>query len=217
MIKRLIFDIDGTLINGVNFDKAIEKTLMQLELFSEENKKKFIQAISTYENYHNGYENNKYLKHFSDILEYELDINFLKIFFDNLGKYAIPKNNEKLIKTIESLSKQYELVLLSNYFEKSQRGRLENIGINQYFSEYYGEKISKPEKQAYIDGIGVHKPYECVIIGDNLELDIIGAQKCGINTIWVNSKKIEQNIVKTMSVNDVTQINKDLINDLKII
>ena len=40
---------------------------------------------------------------------------------------------------------------------------------------------------------GVHKPSECVMIGDHIELDIDGAKKCGINTIWVNSKKIVQN------------------------
>ena len=36
---------------------------------------------------------------------------------------------------------------------------------------------------------GVHKPAECVMIGDHIELDINGAKKCGINTIWVNRKK----------------------------
>ena len=42
--------------------------------------------------------------------------------------------------------------------------------------------------------LGLHKPSECVMIGDHLELDINGAKKCGINTIWVNSKNIEMNI-----------------------
>ena len=67
--------------------------------------------------------------------------------------YAIPDDNQELIETIDQLSRKYELVLLSNYFEKSQRGRLEHIGIDKYFSEYYGEKICKPDRQAYIDAI----------------------------------------------------------------
>ena len=37
--------------------------------------------------------------------------------------------------------------------------------------------------------LGEHKPYECVMIGDNLDLDINNEKKCGINTIWVNNKK----------------------------
>ena len=67
--------------------------------------------------------------------------------------YAIPDDNQELIETIDQLSRKYELVLLSNYFEKSQRGRLEHIGIDKYFSEYYGEKICKPDRQAYSDAI----------------------------------------------------------------
>lgn len=150
MIKRLIFDIDGTLITGVNFDKAIETSLLEYGIFSEENKKKFINAIPTYENEHSEYEQNQYLQYFSKILEHNLDEKFLNILFKNLETYAIPDNNQKLIETIDKLSKKYELILLSNYFEKSQRNRLEHIGINKYFSEYYGEKICKPDKKAFI-------------------------------------------------------------------
>lgn len=153
MIKRLIFDIDGTLITGVSFDKAIPNSLLEFGIFSEENKQKFIYAISTYENYHKEYEQNQYLQYFSQTLGCNLDKNFLNTFFRNLGMYAIPDDNQELIETIDQLSRKYELVLLSNYFEKSQRGRLEHIGIDKYFSEYYGEKICKPDRQAYIDAI----------------------------------------------------------------
>ena len=153
MIKRLIFDIDGTLITGVSFDKAITNSLLEFGIFSEENQQKFIYAISTYENYHKEYEQNQYLQYFSQTLGCNLDKNFLNTFFRNLGMYAIPDDNQELIETIDQLSRKYELVLLSNYFEKSQRGRLEHIGIDKYFSEYYGEKICKPDRQAYIDAI----------------------------------------------------------------
>ena len=153
MIKRLIFDIDGTLITGVSFDKAITNSLLEFGIFSEENKQKFIYAISTYENYHKEYEQNQYLQYFSQTLWCNLDKNFLNTFFRNLGMYAIPDDNQELIETIDQLSRKYDLVLLSNYFEKSQRGRLEHIGIDNYFSEYYGEKICKLDRQAYIDAI----------------------------------------------------------------
>lgn len=155
MIKRLIFDIDGTLITGVSFDDAITNSLIEYGIFSEENKQKFIHAISTYENYYKVYEQNQYLQYFSITVGCDLDKYFLDIFFKNLGIYAIPDNNQKLIQTIEQLSNKYELVLLSNYFEKSQRGRLKHIGIDKYFSEYYGEKICKPDRKAFIDAVRI--------------------------------------------------------------
>ena len=64
---------------------------------------------------------------------------------------------------------------------------------------------------------GLHRPSECVMIGDHLELDINGAKKCGINTIWVNSKKIENNNnIQTISVNNINEISQNLIEGLNI-
>ncbi len=151
MIKRLIFDIDGTLIRGVTFDKAIRESLQKYGLYTEENKQKFIKAIPIYERQYNEYKAEQYLQFLSQTIGQKLDEVFLDTYFRNLGAYAVPDDNQQLIETIERLSEKYELVLLSNYFEKSQRGRLEHIGINKYFSEYYGEKICKPNIQAFID------------------------------------------------------------------
>lgn len=153
MIKRLIFDIDETLITDVTFDEAIKRTLSEFDLISEEDLQKYKYGILTYEKEHYRYEEKEYLQYFSKILGKKLNEKFLHIHFNNLSIHAIPDYNKELINTIEKLSRKYELVLLSNYFEESQRNRLKKIGINNYFTEYYGEKISKPHKQAFIDAI----------------------------------------------------------------
>ena len=153
MIKRLIFDIDGTLVTGINFDKAITESLLKYNIFSEENKQKFFDAMITYEDNYNEYEKNQYTQYFSKVLGYQFYNDFLDDHFKNLLTYAIPKVNYKLVEKIDQLSKKYELVLLSNYFENLQRDRLEHIGINKYFSEYYGEKICKPNKKVFLEAI----------------------------------------------------------------
>ena len=53
------------------------------------------------------------------------------------------------------------------------------------------------------------------MIGDNLELDINSAQNCGINTLWVNTERIDQCNIRTRSIDSVTQINESLINSLE--
>ena len=154
MIKRLIFEIDGTLITGVTFDEAIKNSLMAHGLFSEENLQKYINAISTYEDENYQYEEKKYLQHFSHALGTKIDKDFLNIHFKNLEIYAVPDEiNKELISTIEQLCKKYELVILTNYFEQPQKNRLKKIGISDYFSEFYGEKVIKPYKQAFLDAI----------------------------------------------------------------
>jgi len=52
------------------------------------------------------------------------------------------------------------------------------------------------------------------MIGDNLELDIKGAQNAGINTIWINPKKYMSDNIQTISVEDIMKINEQLIESL---
>lgn len=60
------------------------------------------------------------------------------------------------------------------------------MGINDYFTEYHGEKIIKPNIEAYQNAIGTHKSNESVIIGDDKKLDIDIPKSLGLKTIYVN-------------------------------
>ena len=194
MIHRIIFDVDGTLINGVNFSPYVTNALKRFGIDDLERTKKFLLSIKEYEKMYDSYDRILYLNFFSEKLGCKLDNYFLEIFFEELKK-AIPKDNEK-IKTVLSELNDYELVLLSNYFEESQRNRLNAMGINDYFIEYYGEKVIKPNELAYRQAQGKYKPSECVIIGDDKLLDIDVPRSLGFKTIYVNEngdiKRIEE-------------------------
>ena len=60
------------------------------------------------------------------------------------------------------------------------------MGINDYFSEYYGEKIIKPNKQVYMEAKGKHEPEECLIVGNDKQLDIDIPKSLGFKTLYVN-------------------------------
>lgn len=138
MIKRIIFDIDGTLITGINFSSYIENALNKYGIKDPTKTKIFLLNIKEYEKNYNSYGRDSYLKFFSDKLSCQLSYEFLEIFFEELKK-AIPLNSYKIAEMLCGL-KDYELVLLSNFFEESQRNRLNAMGINEFFSEFYGEK-----------------------------------------------------------------------------
>lgn len=205
MIKRLIFDVDGTLITGIDFVSSIERSLKRINLYSPKNIEKFLEAIKIYESKYNNYNVSDYLYHLGSYLGTKLNDDFLNIFFDEL-KYCIPKENKNLVNTIEKLSKKYELVLLTNYFKESQLNRLNNMNIGKYFIECHGEKLIKPNKMAYIKACGKNKPDECIMIGDNLDLDIKNAQRFGLNAIYINYKNtlIDEEIIIVNQVEDIT-------------
>ncbi len=186
MIKRIIFDIDGTLI-PMNFRPAKERTLKEFGMMTEENYDDLTKAIMTYEKNYDNYNEKDYFKYIQSFMKLELPDDFLKIFFKNLA-LETPKN--PIVKeTIEYLNQKYDLVLLSNFFEHSQRGRLKTLEIDKYFKEFYGEKLIKPNEQIYIEACGNYKPEECLMIGDNLKLDIEHPYELGLNVIWITDQK----------------------------
>lgn len=203
MIKRIIFDIDGTLITDVDFASSVRTSMKRYGIEDLNKAKEFLINISEYEKQYRYYDKDLYLKFFSEKLSINFDYEFLKIFFAEL-KNAIPSNSDKIKFMLSSLN-EYDLVLLSNYFEESQRNRLTAMGINDFFKEYYGEKIIKPNLQSYILASGKYNPSECLIVGDDKKLDIEVPSQLGFNVLWVN---IDGDI---RSVEDITP---DLIKSL---
>ena len=203
MVKRIIFDIDGTLITGVHFSEFVTNALKRYGIDELEKTKQFLVNIKEYENTYSFYDRSMYIAFFSNKLGINLDERFLKIFFDEL-KNAVPTNSDNIKKMLDNLS-NYELVLLSNYFEESQRNRLTTMGINNYFTEYYGEQIIKPNIESYFQAKGDYQPSECIIVGDDKKLDIDVPKSLGFKTLYVNPDG---------DIKSVEEITKQLIKEM---
>ena len=196
MIKRVIFDIDNTLIPWEKeYYKEIKKVLEELEIeYNENDYNKILEALSEYEN-----------KYYS--FDRKLMIDFIneytkKSYPDELiyktTKYwanCVPeKIDENIIKLLEYLKDKYELVILTDWYEDQQSERLEKIGILKYFSKVFSAEKTKrkPFKEAFIRAIEENKPEECIMIGDNFERDIKGALNAGLKAVYYNPKGAEK-------------------------
>ena len=213
MIKRLIFDIDNTLIRGMNFDVANEQTLKDLNMYTEQNFRLFKKAIQEYEKYHDNYNKEDYFNFLKQTMECFLPPHFIDCFFDNLS-FLIPKDATSIEQYLQKMARHYELVLLTNYFKESQIRRLEKMNLAKYFPECYGEEKIKPYPESFLLACQNHKPFECVMIGDNYTVDILGAQKLGLNTIFVNPSHIE-NPLNSPEVKQVEEITSKFIRKLE--
>ena len=87
--------------------------------------------------------------------------------------------------------KKYSLHLLTNGFEKVQRLKLTSSNLTKYFKNIITSEISnsvKPKKEIF--EYALHKANgkieECIMIGDNLNADILGAKNAGMDSIFVN-------------------------------
>ena len=81
--------------------------------------------------------------------------------------------------TIEILNylteKKYELHLITNGFENTQHSKLKHSGLSPYFKQVITS-----------EGSTGATPDESIMIGDTMEVDILGAINAGIDQIHVN-------------------------------
>jgi putative hydrolase of the HAD superfamily len=102
-------------------------------------------------------------------------------------------------------AKGYVLHLLTNGFEKVQHNKLRSSNLQDYFTEVITSEASnslKPNKEIFeyaFQKCNTCKE-ECIMIGDNLDADILGAMNAGMDTVFVNHLKTETDIKPTYTV-----------------
>ena len=90
---------------------------------------------------------------------------------------------------LEYLRPRYRMYILSNGFTELQSRKMHSAGIESYFdgvilSEDIG--VNKPNPEIFyhalrVAGVGAS---EALMIGDNLEVDIAGASRVGIDQVY---------------------------------
>ncbi len=191
MIKAIIFDLDGTILDrnaslkhflATQYDRLAEKLnqITKIDYIS-----RFVELDCR------GYAGKE--KVYKTILS-EFDIQTISCeelvsdreihFIDS----CIPFPN--LIETLDILTKTgYLLGMITNGRGNFQRRKIQMLGIEKYFpsiliSEVEG--ISKPAAEIFLRALGNLDvlPDESVFIGDHPINDIMGAQSVGMKAIW---------------------------------
>ena len=92
------------------------------------------------------------------------------------------------------LKERYKLYVLTNGFRQVQTTKLKNCNLEKYFtklicSEDVGTQKPKPEIFRYALKTVNAKKSESIMIGDDLNVDIIGAKKVGLDQVYFNPHK----------------------------
>jgi len=98
------------------------------------------------------------------------------------------------LEILDYLKQDYGLHIITNGFSEIQEKKMKNANIRKYFdvvvnSEMAGVKKPHPNIFHLALEMADVQPEVSLMIGDNLEADILGAQKVGLSTIHLNTKK----------------------------
>ena len=207
MIKRIIFDIDNTLIPSPDYKKGYSEVLKKYSI--TKTAEELYEVIGTYETNGNYeiYNKQDLLDHINNEFKLKLPISFIEDYLEMYNKLETYIDPE-IYNTLEYLSKKYELVTLSNWFTDSQAIRLNNVGLLKHFKNVYGTDIvpMKPKKESFLSVIGDKEITECLIIGDNLKMDIEIPHELGMKTIFLNLKGISTNYKTITKISDLKEM-----------
>ncbi len=108
-------------------------------------------------------------------------------------------------------SKNYILSIISNGFVEVQYTKLRRSGLLPYFSNVFlSEEVGyqKPEIRFFQTVLDILNatPSECIVIGDNFQTDIQGAQNANIDAVFYRN-----NVDMTSNIDFVGQIIENLI------
>lgn len=111
--------------------------------------------------------------------------------------------------------KGYTLHICSNGFHEVQYKKLTSCGLQTYFDSIILSEDAGANKPArrFFDYALTHsgaKPQNTVMIGDNLNTDIVGARNAGIDTILFNKWAVEPAGIPTYTVESLYDIMKIL-------
>jgi putative hydrolase of the HAD superfamily len=115
------------------------------------------------------------------------------------------------IETLEYLKDKYQLHIITNGFIEVQYKKIKNSGIEKFFNQTITSEeagVQKPDK--FIFEFSLNKvnasPEECIMIGDDLKIDILGAKNAGIDQIFFNVDNVKHNENITFEIDSLKQI-----------
>ena len=201
MIKALLWDVDGTLLDFKAAESAAIRRLFGEFSLGECTDEMIRRYSAINEEFWHRLERNEITKQQVLIGRYEqffaeigvpvsLAVEFNRRYQVRLGDTIVLRDDSySIVKSLRGRVRQY---VVSNGTVIAQSRKLEGSGLGEmmdgvFLSEALGvEKPNKAFFDAVMDRICPEAPEEVMIVGDSLTSDIRGGNNAGIKTCWYN-------------------------------
>lgn len=222
-IEHIFFDLDHTLWDfdknsALTFEKIFKLNKLELQI------EKFLPIYEPINlNYWKLYREEridkanlryKRLKDAFDALEFQVEDEIIDKLAIDYIEYLTTFNHlfEGAVEVLEYLQENYQLHIITNGFEEAQLRKMTNAQITSYFktitnSEMVGVKKPNPLIFNYALEKAEATPHNSIMIGDNLEADIEGAQNVGMSVLFFNYHNVDhpEDIKSIKSLQEIKQ------------
>ncbi len=115
------------------------------------------------------------------------------------------------LEVLDYLKQKYSLHIITNGFEEVQHIKIKNCRIDHYFDRVITSELAgfkKPDVRIYEYSMNVTNSTTAtsLMIGDNMEADIIGARDAGIHQVYFNPAGQEHTENITYEIKDLKEL-----------
>lgn len=112
---------------------------------------------------------------------------------------------------LDYLSNKYNLFIITNGFKEVQYKKINNSKIDKYFKQIFtSEEVgcNKPNQEffSFVLQETNSKVENSIVIGDDIEVDIKGAENLKIDTVWFNPNKQEAKYEPSYEINSLKEL-----------
>lgn len=106
---------------------------------------------------------------------------------------------------LEYLQHRYEMHVITNGFVETQKTKMQKSGLEFFFESMISSEevgVNKPSPEIFkqsLERTGAN-PRTSLMIGDNLQADIVGAQSFGMDQVYYNPLRIKHNVRPTFEI-----------------
>ncbi len=129
-----------------------------------------------------------------EAVQYEVKDELINRLSEQYIEYLSSFNNliPNTIEVLEYLKPKYRLHIITNGFQEIQEKKLKNASILGYFNQVVNSEmagVKKPNPKIFELALQMARvtPDRCLMIGDSIEADILGAQAAGFKTLHFNA------------------------------
>jgi putative hydrolase of the HAD superfamily len=206
--KHIFFDLDRTLWD---FDSNSGEALS--DIFNKYQLNRFFESLEPFvKAYHkhneflwNSYRDGQIKKETLRSQRFELALSEVEIVNPELAKalnedYLILSTEKTILfphtyEILNYLQKKYSLYILTNGFRETQFKKMKNCNLDKYFHHVFTSETigyNKPHPKIFhwaMSSVNGRKE-ECLMIGDDIEVDIVGAKSAGMDQVYFNPGKL---------------------------
>jgi putative hydrolase of the HAD superfamily len=222
--RHVFFDLDNTLwdyksnmretfsevVRELNLTRVQERFDEFVTLFDKNNDKYWIE-------YRKGLISREFLrlKRFSDSLESIgiQDESIIPPMAELYHQRVSRKTNlfPGVRETLTYLKEKFSLYIITNGFVEIQTNKLESSSLSQYFKRIFMAEATgfqKPDKRFFYHALSSvnAKKSESIMVGDDLEADIIGARDAGIDQVFFNPTGIRHEVATTYEIGSIEEL-----------